>query len=94
MFYKQSKGFRSNEDLPNVKMDLGGPSLRAYQKRNTARIIKHLWIINLKLMVNEKMNSVMPLYDTSDLKIVSCAYSTDGTVLKPTIEYDPLSKQS
>ena len=30
----------------------------------------------------------------SDLKIVSCAYSTDGTVLKPTIEYDPLSKQS
>ena len=45
-------------------------------------------------MVNEKMNSVMPLYDTSDLKIVSCAYSTDGTVLKPTIEYDPLSKQS
>ena len=49
-------------------------------------------MINLKLMVNETMNSVMPLIDTSDLKIVPCAYSTDGTALKPAVEYVPLSK--
>ena len=78
-------------------MNLGGPSLRTCQKRNTdfttkSRIIKHLSMINLKLMVNWTMNSVMPLIDTSDLEIVPCAYSTDGTALKPAIEYDPLSK--
>ena len=43
-------------------------------------------------MVNETMNSVMPVIDTSDLKIVPCAYSTGRTVLKPAIEYDPFSK--
>ena len=78
-------------------MNLGGPSLRTCQKRNTdfttkSGIIKHLSMINLKLMVNETMNSVMPLIDTSDLKIVPCAYSTDGTALKPAVEYNPLSK--
>ena len=93
MFYKQGKGFRSKEDLANVKMNLGGTC----QKRNTdfttkSGIIKRLSIINLKLMVNETMNSVMPLTDTSDLKIVPCAYSTDRTALKPAVEYDPLSK--
>ena len=46
MFYEQGKGFRSKEDLANVKMNLGGPSLRTCQKRNTdfttkSRIIKH-----------------------------------------------------
>ena len=45
-----------------------------------------------KLMVNETMNSVMPLIDTSDLKIILCAYSTNGSALKPAVEYDPLSK--
>ena len=49
-------------------------------------------MINLKLMMNETMNLVMPLLDTSDLKMVPCAYSTDGTALKPAVEYDPLSK--
>ena len=34
----------------------------------------------------------MPLLDTSDLKMVPCAYSTDGTALKPAVEYGPLSK--
>ena len=82
MFYQQGKGFRSKEDLANVKINLGGPSLRTCQKRNTdfttkSRIIKHLSTINSKLMVNETMNSVMPLIDTSDLKIVPCAYSTE-----------------
>ena len=38
------------------------------------------------------MNSLMPLIDTSDLKIVPRAYSTGGTALKPAVEYDPLSK--
>ena len=33
MSYKQGKGFRSKEDLENVKMNLGGPSLRTCQKR-------------------------------------------------------------
>ena len=91
MFYKQDKGLRSKKDLANVKMNLGGPSLRKCQKRNTdftvkSEIIKHLSMINLKLMVNEKMNSVMPLTDTSDIKVVPCA------ALKPAVEYDPLSK--
>ena len=49
-------------------------------------------MINLKLMMDETMNLVMPLLDTSDLKMVPCAYSTDGTALKPAVEYDPLSK--
>ena len=49
-------------------------------------------MINLKSMVNETMNSVMPLTKSSDLEIVPCAYSTEGTALKPAIEYDPLSK--
>ena len=43
-------------------------------------------------MVNETTNSVMPLIDTSDLKIVPCVYSTDGTALKPAVEYGPLIK--
>ena len=97
MFYKQGKSFRSKEDLANVKMNLRGPSLRTFQKSNTdfttkSGIIKYLSMINLKLMVNETMNSVVPLIDTSDLKIVPCAHSTDGTALKPAVEYDPLSK--
>ena len=91
MFYQQGKASRSKEDLANVKMNLGVPSLRECQKRNTDFITKS-GIINLKLMVNETMNSVMPLIDTSDLKIVPCAYSTDGTALKPAVEYDRLSK--
>ena len=54
-------------------MNLGGPSLRTCLERNTdfttkSGIIKHLSMINLKLMVNKTMNSVMPLIDTSDLK--------------------------
>ena len=97
MFYKQGKGFRSSEDLSNVKMNLLGPSLRICQKSNTdfttkSGTIKHLSMINLKLMVNETINSVMPLIDTSDLKVVPSAYSTSGTALKPAVEYDPLSK--
>ena len=97
MLYKQGKGFRSKEDLANVKMNLGGPSLKTCQKHNTdftttSKIIKHLSMTNLKLMVNEMMNSIISLIDTSDLKIVPCAYSTDGNALKPAVEYDPLSK--
>ena len=68
--------------------------MRTCQKRNTdfttkSRIIKHLEVINLKLMVNETMNLVMPLIDTSDLKIALCAYSTNSAALKPVVEYDP-----
>ena len=40
-------------------------------------------------MVNETMNLVMPLIDTSDLKIAPCAYSKNSTALKPVVEYDP-----
>ena len=40
-------------------------------------------------MVNETMNLVMPLIDTSDLKIARCAYSTNSAALKPVVEYDP-----
>ena len=38
------------------------------------------------------MNSVMPIIDVSDLKVVPCAYSTGGTALKPAVQYDPLNK--
>ena len=97
MFYKQGNGFRSKENVANFKMNLGGPSWRTCEKRITDfttkfGIIKHLSMINLKWMVNETMNSVIPLTDTSDLKIVPCAYSTDGNALKSAVEYDPLSK--
>ena len=51
-------------------------------------------MINLKLMMNETMNSVMPLIKTSDLKIVPCVYSTDWSALKPAVEHDPLNKAS
>ena len=78
-------------------MNLGGPSLRTCLERNTdfttkSGIIKHLSMINLKLMLNKTMNSVMPLIDTSDLKTVPCAYSTDRTALKLAVEYDHLIK--
>ena len=54
--------------------------------------MKHLSIIKLKFMVSETINSVMPLINTSDLKMVPCAFSTDGTALKPAVEYDPFNK--
>ena len=38
------------------------------------------------------MNSVMPIIDTSNLKIISYVYSTGGTALKPAVKYDFLSK--
>lgn len=40
------------------------------------------------------MNSVMPIIDTSNLKIISYVYSTGGTALKPAVQYDPLSKDN
>ena len=57
IFYKQGKDFRLKEDLANVNMNLGGPSLRTCQKCNAdfttkSGITKHLSMINLKLMVN------------------------------------------
>ena len=99
MFYGQGKGFSNSRNMKDVKMNLGGPSLKVCEKQGSAfttdsGVLKSLSGIHMKLTNSGSAlnDAVTPLLDTDKVVVYPCSYSNDGTALKPAIEYDAVSK--
>ena len=85
---------RNSHGLKEKRMNLGGPYesvCRKYQAGYTpdSGILKAL-----SLAFNEIPNDTRPILRSEKLEVIPCAYASDGTALKPAIEFDSRLKEN
>lgn len=97
MFAGQGRGSFHGSDT--CRMNLGGPSEETCRKRQAgyttkSGVIKSLCDAFLKLSSTDGVSDTVVLIDNDTLKVVPCALANDGTALKPSIQFDPRTKQN
>ncbi|VDH93896.1 Hypothetical predicted protein [Mytilus galloprovincialis] len=93
MWHGTGTGGLKNPD--DAKLNFGGPSSHARLKRSSgytteSGVIKPWLISMLQLATND--SKVVPLVESSTVKVIGLTMANDGTALKPSILYDEHQK--
>ena len=99
MFYDQGRMNDGNCDFNKIHMNLGGPSESPCLRQNTAftcksGILKSLSLLQLMVSSHDSDEGPKPLISNSKLIVFACCYSNDGTALKVSIEFNPVTKRN
>ena len=99
MLYGQGRMNDGNRDFNKIRMNLGGPSDSLCLRRNTALtcksgILKSLSLLQLMVSSHDPDEGPKPLISNSKLIVFACCYSKDGTTLKASVEFDPVTKRN
>lgn len=95
----QGKGRGCFHDPATMKMNLGGPSDETCRKQQAgytckSGVIKSLSQAFLKLSSDDGISKTEPLIDIECVKVIPCVLANDGTALKPSIQFDPRTKEN
>ena len=99
MFYGQGSMNDGNRGFDKISMNLGGPLESLCVKQNTAftcrsGVLKSLCLLQLMVLSNDPDEGPKPLISDSKLIVFACCYSNDGTALKASVEFDPVTKRN
>ena len=88
-----------NRDFNKIRMNIGGPSESLCLWKNTAStcksgILKSLSLLQLMVSSHDPDEGAKPLISNSKLIDFTCCYSNDGTALKASVEFDPVTKRN
>ena len=99
MFYDQGRVNNGNRDFDKIPMNLGGPSESLCLRQNTAftcksAILKSLNLLQLMVLSNDPNEGKKSLISNSKLIVFACCSNNDGTALKASVEFDPVTKRN